>query len=194
MEVGILLLAAGNSSRLGQSKQLVEVNGMPLLRKSAITALQTNYPVLVVLGAQANEHQKVIADLKTEVVLNPDWRLGMGSSLKTGLNLLVEKYPALQAVLVLVCDQPYLTTTHLNTLIHKLETESQAIIASAYAYTWGVPAIFRKELFTNLLQVADAAGARKIIQQLSDQVHSVKFENGEIDLDTPQDLLHLPKN
>lgn len=194
MEVGILLLAAGNSSRLGQSKQLVEVNGMPLLRKSAITALQTNYPVLVVLGAQANEHQKVIADLKTEVVLNPDWRLGMGSSLKTGLNLLVEKYPALQAVLVLVCDQPYLTTTHLNTLIHKLETESQAIIASAYADTWGVPAIFRKELFTNLLQVADAAGARKIIQQLSDQVHSVKFENGEIDLDTPQDLLHLPKN
>ncbi|TXH25511.1 MAG: nucleotidyltransferase family protein [Cyclobacteriaceae bacterium] len=194
MEVGILLLAAGNSSRLGQSKQLVEVNGMPLLRKSAITALQTNYPVLVVLGAQANAHQKVIADLKTEVVLNPDWRLGMGSSLKTGLNLLVEKYPALQAVLVLVCDQPYLTTTHLNTLIHKLETESQAIIASAYADTWGVPAIFRKELFTNLLQVADAAGARKIIQQLSDQVHSVKFENGEIDLDTPQDLLHLPKN
>ncbi len=194
MEVGILLLAAGNSSRLGQSKQLVEVNGMPLLRKSAITALQTNYPVLVVLGAQANAHQKVIADLKTEVVLNPDWQLGMGSSLKTGLNLLVEKYPALQAVLVLVCDQPYLTTTHLNTLIHKLETESQAIIASAYADTWGVPAIFRKELFTNLLQVADAAGARKIIQQFSDQVHSVKFENGEIDLDTPQDLLHLPKN
>ena len=99
----------------------------------------------------------------------------------------------MQAVLVLVCDQPYLTTTHLNTLLSKLHTESQPIIASAYADTVGVPAIFRKELFTNLLHVANEAGARKIIQQFSNQVHAVEFENGEIDLDTPQDLLHLPK-
>jgi|JI10StandDraft_1071094.scaffolds.fasta_scaffold01539_22 molybdenum cofactor cytidylyltransferase len=193
MQVGIILLAAGNSSRLGQSKQLVEVDRTPLLRKSAELALQTNCPVVVVLGANAEAHQKVIADLKTEVVLNPDWRLGMGNSLKAGLTSLLKKFPELQAVLVLVCDQPYLTTTHLNTLLSKLHTESQPIIASAYADTVGVPAIFRKELFTNLLHVANEAGARKIIQQFSNQVHAVEFENGEIDLDTPQDLLHLPK-
>lgn len=193
MEVGIILLAAGNSSRLGQSKQLVELNGTPLLRKSAEIAQQTNCPIVVVLGSQAEVHQKVIADLKTDVVVNQDWQLGMGSSLKTGLATLLNKYPNLAAVMVLVCDQPYLTYLHLEKLLNDLHCQSQSIIASAYAKVIGVPAIFRRELFPNLLQLANDAGARKVIQQFPDQVYSVVLEKGEIDIDTPQDLAQLSK-
>jgi molybdenum cofactor cytidylyltransferase len=192
MSVGIILLAAGNSSRLGQSKQLVEINGISLLRKSVTEALQINCPLVVVLGANTKAHQNVIADLNVNVVINTQWQLGMGNSLKTGLTSLLARYPELQAVMVMVCDQPYLSTTHLQKLIDGTKTQSQPIVASAYANTIGVPAIFKKEFFPNLQQVADAAGARKIIQQFSNQVYTVPFENGEIDIDTPQDLLRLP--
>lgn len=193
MQTGIILLAAGNSSRLGQSKQLVKVNGTPLLRKSAQAAQQTNCPVVVVLGSDSETHLTVIADLNPEVVINPHWQTGMGSSIKAGLTSLIKTYPGLQAAMVLVCDQPYLSANHLQKLLDELQKQNQLIIASAYSNTVGVPAIFRKELFPNLLQLANEAGARKIIQQFSDQVCSVPFEKGEIDLDTPQDLQHLPK-
>jgi len=191
--IGILILAAGNSSRLGQSKQLVEIGGTPLLRKSVEVALQTKYPVLVVLGANADAHQKVIADLKTSVVTNHNWQSGMGSSLKTGLNSLLHANAELQAVMILVCDQPFLTETHLQKLISEFQKQPQAIIASAYANVVGVPAIFKKDFFSELLQLPDDAGARKIIQQFADQVYAIHFEGGEIDIDIPQDLLRLPK-
>lgn len=193
MQAGIVLLAAGSSSRLGQSKQLIEINHVPLLRKSVETAQQTNCPVVVVLGANAAAHQKVIADQKIDVVIHQDWQLGMGSSLKAGLTSLLNTYTDLPAVMVLVCDQPYLSINHLRTLLHVLQTQHQPIVASAYANTLGVPALFRKELFPNLLHLAHDSGARKIIQQFSDRVIAIPFEKGEIDLDTPQDLLHLPK-
>lgn len=193
MQVGIVLLAAGNSSRLGRSKQLVEINDIPLLRRSAETAIQTNCPVVVVLGANAAAHQNVIADLESVVVINSNWQLGMGHSLKFGLTTLLKTYTDLQAVMILVCDQPFLSVTHLQNLLHSLHEQNYSIVASAYANVAGVPALFRKEFFPHLLHMADDAGARKVIQQFPNQVYTVPFENGEIDLDTPQDLLHLPK-
>jgi molybdenum cofactor cytidylyltransferase len=192
MQVGIIVLAAGNSSRLGQPKQLIEINGTSLLRKTAIEALQTNYPLVVVLGANAKAHQNVIADLNVNAVINTQWQLGMGNSLKAGFTSLLARYPELQAVMVMVCDQPYLSTDHLQKLINCIQTQNQPIVASEYANTIGVPAIFKKEFFPNLQQVADDGGARKIIEQFSNQVYTVPFENGEIDIDTPQDLLRLP--
>lgn len=191
--VGIVVLAAGNSSRLGQSKQLIEINGVSLLRKSVEVALQTNYPVVVVLGANATAHQKVIVDLKASVEVNHNWQSGMGSSLKVGLNWLLNTNAELQAVMILVCDQPYLSAIHLQKLVSELQQQTMPIIASAYSHVAGVPAIFRKDFFSALLQLPDDAGARKIIQQFADRVYTVPFEKGEIDIDTPQDLLHLPK-
>jgi len=193
MQVGLVLLAAGNSSRLGQSKQLVEINGVPLLRKSTEVALQTKFPLVVVLGANADIHQKIIADLKSDVVINPNWQLGMGNSLKVGLTTLLKMHADLQSVMILVCDQPFLSVAHLQKLLSAFQEQNQPIVASAYSNVAGVPALFRKELFTHLLHLADDAGARKIIQEFPNQVYAIPFEKGEIDIDTPQDLLHLPK-
>jgi molybdenum cofactor cytidylyltransferase len=193
MQVGIILLAAGNSSRLGQSKQLVQVSGIPMLRRSTEIAVQTKHPVVVVLGANAVAHQQVIADLKTEIVVNHSWQTGMGNSLKAGLTHLLKLQPNLDAAMILVCDQPYLSLAHLQKLIAAIQQQPKPIIASTYANVVGVPAIFKKELFTNLLGLADDSGARKLIQQFADQVSAIPFQKGEIDIDTPQDLLHLPK-
>lgn len=193
MQVGIIVLAAGNSSRLGQSKQLVQINGVPLLRRSTEIAVQTTLPVVVVLGADAEVHQQVIVDLKTEIVVNDVWQTGMGSSLKAGLSYLIQTNPKVEATMILVCDQPHLSHVHLQKLIAANQQQVKPIVASTYANVIGVPAIFKKELFPHLLQLDNDSGARKIIQQFNDQVHAISFEKGEIDIDTPQDLLHLPK-
>lgn len=193
MQVGIIVLAAGNSSRLGQSKQMVPVNGIPLLRKSTEIAVQTTQPVVVVVGAHAEAHQQVIADLKTEIIVNPDWQTGMGGSLKVGLSHLIQRNPKLEAAMILVCDQPYLSLAHLQKLIEANQQQVKPIIASTYAHAIGVPTIFKKELFPHLLKLDNDTGARKIIQQFTNQVHAIPFEKGEIDIDTPQDLLRLPK-
>ncbi|MBX2915125.1 MAG: nucleotidyltransferase family protein [Cyclobacteriaceae bacterium] len=193
MQVGIIILAAGNSSRLGQSKQLVPVNGVPLLRRSTEIAIQTTQPVVVVLGAHADAHLQVIADLKIEIVVNNAWQTGMGSSLKAGLSHLIQTNPRVEAAMILVCDQPYLSFAHLQKLIAANQQQVKPIVASTYANVIGVPAIFNKEFFPHLLQSDNDSGARKVMQQFISQVHTIPFEKGEIDIDTPHDLLHLPK-
>ncbi|MCW5909658.1 MAG: nucleotidyltransferase family protein [Cyclobacteriaceae bacterium] len=192
--IGIILLAAGNSSRLGQSKQLVNVGGVPLLRKTTLTALGTNLPVVVVLGSNATAHQQVLQGIPARIVQNTNWNKGMGSSLKAGLAYLVNHYTEITGALILVCDQPYLTTGHLQKIISEFTESQSPIVASTYNNITGVPALFSKALFPELFKLADDEGARKVIQQLVQQTKTVDFENGEIDLDTPGDLLHLPGN
>jgi molybdenum cofactor cytidylyltransferase len=88
--ISILILAAGNSSRLGQSKQLVPIQGEPLLLKSVREAMGAQAEsIVVVLGAQAEVHKKIIDTLPVEIVINTNWERGMGSSLKLGLKNLV---------------------------------------------------------------------------------------------------------
>lgn len=188
MKIGIILLAAGSSSRMGQSKQLLEIGGEQLLLKSTQVALQSiAEKVIVVLGANESAHRKVIEQLPCEIIVNEDWQLGMGSSLKKGLAELLLIAPKLEAVLVMVCDQPLLTSEHLNQIIKKFKLAKSQIVASYYSGSAGVPALFDKSLFEKLLKVEDHAGAKKIIRQHKEVVQTIDFAQGAIDLDTPED-------
>lgn len=190
--ISILILAAGNSSRLGQSKQLVPIQGEPLLLKSVREAMGAHAEsIVVVLGAQAEVHKKIIETLPVEIVTNPDWEKGMGSSLKVGLKNLVDHFSEMEAVLIMVCDQPFLTAGHLQNIISAFKKTNADIVTSFYNQTKGVPALFKSSLFPKLMQVSDSQGARKIIQTFKGSTTDVPFEKGEIDLDTPEDLIHL---
>lgn len=189
--LSILLLAAGSSSRLGQSKQLITIEGKSLLLRSTTISLEVCSEVAVVLGHEFEKHKSEIEHLPILIIQNHDWQNGMGRSLKTGFNSILEKWPRTDYILVLVCDQPFLTTNHLNRLIEKAGISSKKIVCSSYKKVWGVPALFKKELFENLKQIEDGEGAKKIIQHLSGNVDSVEFEGGEIDIDTPEDLEKL---
>ncbi len=192
MMVNILILAAGSSSRLGQSKQKLTVGGTSLLAKTVQVALNSKAKhVLVVLGAQAKEHQQLIAGLPVETFYHEQWERGMGSSLKAGMKVLLEKHPDSDAVIVMVCDQPYLTTAILDSLITTYQHKSVDIVASSYKNVHGVPALFSRSVFPNLLEIDDAQGARKIIQHHTGTLLTVPFENGDVDLDTPADLDRL---
>jgi molybdenum cofactor cytidylyltransferase len=188
----VIILAAGSSSRLGQSKQLVEVDGVPLLLKSTLAALDTNYShVVVVLGSNADIHKKMIAHLPVEIITHEGWEKGMGSSLKTGLQHVVESRPATHAVVIMVCDQPLLTSVHLNTLRDVYKKSSGKIVASQYGNTVGVPALFDRTLFPELLEIKDSQGAKVIIERHATLVNAINWDDGQLDIDTPQDLKSL---
>jgi molybdenum cofactor cytidylyltransferase len=188
----VIILAAGSSSRLGQSKQMIEVEGVPLLLKSTLTALDANYEhVVVVLGAHANMHKKTIAHLPVEIITHEEWEKGMGSSLKTGLQHIIESRPGTHSVVVMVCDQPRLTSNHLSTLRDVYNNTSSKIVASRYENTIGVPALFDRTLFAELLDIKDTQGAKVVIERHAASVNTIEWAEGILDIDTPEDLKSL---
>jgi molybdenum cofactor cytidylyltransferase len=188
MNIGIIILAAGSSSRMGTSKQLLPVDGEALLHRAVRASFQSNAQfVIVVLGANLDEHRHSIRDLNVEVVENSEWEKGLGSSIKTGLRHLKTSHPKADAIVLVVCDQPALSSKHLDHLIEVYQKSKKAIVASYYAGAPGVPALIDKTLFPELMKIEDSYGAKKVIQQHLDQAELVDFDEGAIDIDTPEE-------
>ena len=188
MNIGIIVLAAGSSSRMGRSKQLLEIDGEPLLCRCVNHALAASPShVVVVLGANEKPHRELLEKLRVDIVSNFYWKTGMGSSIKTGLNYLIQSDAELDAVILMVCDQPALTSEHLQELMLKFHEKKKAIIASGYSDSKGVPVLFGRSFFSNLLLLSDDQGAKKIVEQFPGQVETVSFPKGSIDLDTEED-------
>ncbi|WP_158748630.1 NTP transferase domain-containing protein [Acidobacterium sp. S8] len=187
-----IVLAAGASTRLGQPKQLLRLNEESLLRRSVRLAAEADCsPIFVVLGFESMRMKQELQDLDIEPVINSDWKSGMGSSLRCGIEALIREIPAPQRVLLLLCDQIKLSSEILSQLLLASEESSGHIIASRYAERLGVPAIFPNRFYADLLHVEGDQGARTVIQQHAHQVIAIDFPNGAIDIDTALDLKHL---
>lgn len=183
-----IVLAAGASSRLGQSKQLLQVEGEPLLRRIARVSCESNADrTLVVLGDNEREHGRIIRDLPLYICIHSDWERGMGSSLKAGMEFIQSFLSDTTAVIVVVCDQPLLTTDHLNHLIDKYKSTGAPVVASAYSNVLGVPVLFDASLFDGIRRIDDAHGARQIIDKNKANAQRIAFQGGELDIDTPED-------
>ena len=186
---GIIILAAGASKRMGKPKQLLKTGNTSLIERTINVATHLPFkPIIaVVLGANFQKIQPIIPlHNNVFVVENQQWHKGMGTSLKKGLSFLIQKDPLLQSVIVLVCDQPYLNVKILAQLIETFEQNKSEIIASKYGDTIGVPALFSRKVFSDLLKLNKDEGARKIIKKNRDKVVSIDFEKGIFDLDTPE--------
>lgn len=184
--IAILVLAAGPSSRMGQSKQELLIDGKSLLVRAVETAVTAGADhVAVVLGSQHKAHRELLKNDKVEIVFNEHWHKGMGSSLKAGLSHLLATFPETRAMIVMVCDQPLLRSHHIRSLIEKYRESRVSIIASAYSGTLGVPVLFDKQLFAEILELPDEHGAKKIIERHPSEV--VDFPEGSTDLDTPEE-------
>jgi molybdenum cofactor cytidylyltransferase len=188
MPIAIILLAAGASSRMGTSKQMMPVHGTPMLRSAVDIALHSKADrTVVVLGSNHIEHARLINDQKVSTVVNDRWSRGMGGSLKVGLNAVLSLDPSTEAVVVMLCDQPAVTSEYLNSLIDIFNLENKGIVASYYANAAGVPALFSRDFFQELSSMKDDGGAKSIIQKNSLHATHVDFARGVIDLDTPDD-------
>jgi len=188
MKTGIILLAAGSSSRLGRAKQLIEFQGKTLIQKAIDEAKKSEANCLVVvLGSNPDLIQTGFDISSTQFIVNPDWQHGMSSSMQSGLRFLMEKEDVDQVVLML-CDQPFVDASLLDQLITAKDTSGKGIVAAAYSNTLGVPALFEERYFEDLLQLTGSEGAKKVIFNHQAEVHALDFPLGAVDLDTEEDV------
>ncbi|MBD2752134.1 nucleotidyltransferase family protein [Spirosoma validum] len=190
MPIATIILAAGSSTRLGGTpKQLLTYQNETLVRRIANTALSLEVgPVIAVLGANENMIRSELADLPIHITVNPDWQEGMASSLRIGLNALSDE--SVDAFLVVLTDQPYVTSDLLRQLITTQEQTVKGIVACHYGEkdNLGVPALFDIRYKAHFLNLSGDTGARKFIQQYRNDCAEVSFPLANIDLDTWQDV------
>ena len=183
-----ILLAAGASTRLGKPKQLLQVDGESLLRRTARMAVEAGCaPNLVVLGAAAGEMTRELEGLDVQRVINEAWREGMGSSLRCAMTSVMAEGSRPDAVLLLVCDQPNVSVKLLRALMAEQGGRAGTIAASRYEGVFGVPAVFGLDYFAELAELSGDRGARGVVMQHAAQVRCVDFPGGELDIDTPTD-------
>jgi len=201
--VGAVILAAGGSSRLGKAKQLLTFRGETLVRRTVRAASEAGCdPVIVVVGeiGDAIRSELDIRDSRTSslpalgnltgtvIIENTEWRKGLGTSIRRGL----EQLPgAVDAVVLLACDQPFVDASITGKLIAAWDGTGRSIVASSYANTLGIPALFDRSCFKDLLALPDEAGAKKLIARPGSDVAAVSFEEGAVDIDTPEDFERL---
>jgi molybdenum cofactor cytidylyltransferase len=194
MNSAIILLAAGASSRLGQSKQLLRIGSETLIEHSVNVALQSGVTsVKVVLGANADNHRKHLDNLPVEIIHNETWSKGMGNSIKVALNKIIKSDTTLECVIIMVCDQPFITSQNIKNLLSRYEETPGSIIVSHYNNTSGVPALFDRSHFEELLSLDDEQGAKKIIQMQA-AVEEIDCPEGAYDIDTPEDYQKFVEN
>jgi molybdenum cofactor cytidylyltransferase len=144
-----------------------------------------------VLGANAALLEKEIAAKKVHIIENKEWKEGMASSVRCGLSTLLQIAPSSDATIIMVCDQPFVSSSLLNELIGTQKNTGKPIVTSQYEKAIGPPALFHKTVFPELLALKGDAGARKIIEQRSNDVAKVLFIKGNIDIDTEADYNSL---
>lgn len=189
-ETGAAVLAAGGSSRLGRPKQLLVLEGEPLVRRAARAALEAGFaPVVVVVGARAVEVRRALAGLAVEAVENAAWQEGLAGSVRLAVGRLAEA--GARAAALLGCDQPHLTAGHLARLEEARLASTALVSASEYAGTRGIPAVFDAALFSELLALEGDRGARSVIALDPSRVVGVPFPGGEVDVDRPEDWERL---
>lgn len=195
-----IVLAAGGSLRLGRPKQLLRVpasmqakdgteNEVLLERALRVTREAGFHPVFVVLGAYAEQVQRTAQMQDCTVLINPLWQEGMASSIRCGVQAVVEQCPDAPGLLLLVCDQPALGSGHLRALLAAHRMAPENIVASRYADHPGVPILAPRSFFPALLALTGDHGARAILRAGNRNLTEVPFANGEWDIDRLEDIL-----
>jgi len=192
MKTGIIILAAGESARMGEPKQLLKFRGRTLLRHTVDVAHALSCsPVAVVLGANAEQIRPQLGSTRVLIAENPDWREGMGTSIRAGLTALLAAHRDIPAAIFMLCDQPFVTPSVLRALVATHEKTARPIVASEYNGGLGVPALFSRAFFPELLALDGADGARQIIGTHRTETIGVPFSEGAVDIDTPADYARL---
>ncbi len=192
--IGAVVLAAGNSSRMGATgpKQLLTYQGQSLVRRAIDTAsMSAISPIVVVLGSNAEQVRPTIEGLGVEIVANPRWETGMGSSLRTGLERMLAVTPNIDAVVIMLCDQPLVTSEDIRGLIEAHAQTGKPLVAASYSGTLGVPAVIGKACFDRVKALPDEAGAKALFLAGGGDVDRVEVPCAAVDIDRPEDYEKL---
>ncbi|MDT0645674.1 nucleotidyltransferase family protein [Zunongwangia sp. F260] len=189
VKIGVVVLAAGSSSRLGYPKQLVEFRRKNLLQHVVEVTESLEFSIrILVLGARAEEISERINLSKFKTVIHKSWEEGMGTSISKGISEALESENDLEHILILVSDQPFVTKGILKELIRVHLQSNKSATFSEYAGDVGVPAIFSRQLFSDLRELKGNHGAKKLLFNKNLEFETFKFERGNFDVDTLADI------
>lgn len=189
---GLIILAAGGSTRLGSPKQLLNYKNKNLLNHIVSIALKVEDALAaVVIGSQKERMLAALSPYDIRIIENDDWAEGMSSSIKKGLQIMVTINPEMEGCIITVCDQPFITLSLLAALITIHQQTSKGIIAASYAGTSGTPVLFHKKYFSELMELQNEEGAKKIVLKYINDLATIPFNGGEVDIDTKDDYKKL---
>ncbi|GLQ46003.1 hypothetical protein GCM10007862_10540 [Dyella lipolytica] len=183
----ILLLAAGEGSRYGGIKQLADIEGEPMVRRVAKIALQRGVPVMVVVGAHADEVASTLDGLPLQIVRCEEWQLGMGHSISKGVSELIRYFPNASCVLLCLADQPLLRSSTIQALLDSHVRTPERLIATTYHGIQGPPALFPRDCFSALTSLSGSQGARLLLEREAERIEVIASDD-LLDVDTEEDL------
>jgi molybdenum cofactor cytidylyltransferase len=165
--------------------------GEPLVRRAARAAIDAGAsPVIVVLGADADMVRPALSSLgDVKIVVNTEWKTGVASSLAAGLREVGEDHSC-EGALVMLTDQPFVDAAALRRLLAAFDDE-HALVASEYDGTIGVPAVFSRKYFPELMLLTGDAGAGRWLRGRRSEVTRVTLEGAGRDIDTISDMTQL---
>ncbi|WP_268224006.1 nucleotidyltransferase family protein [Sinomicrobium oceani] len=189
----IIILAAGSSERLGRPKQLLQYQGKSLLQHAIDKALASIADrVVVVLGAYAERIRESVKGREAVFIENPGYTKGMASGIALGTAYLLNNTGReIGGILIMLCDQPFVTSEHLDHLFKKQKTTGAPVVASYYRARKGVPAVFHRDLFPELIKLEGEHGARDLMRKY--ETETIGFPGGAVDVDTLEDYRRLTK-
>jgi len=187
--IHVVVLAAGASTRFGATKQLVRVDGRPLLHTVVSRAVElAGHSVTVVLGSHAGELAPLLKHSPAAVTVNRDWSEGIASSIREG----VSHAPATaDGIMFVLADQAAVTTEDLRRLAGAWRRNPSCIAAAQYSGGVGVPAVFPRWCFRELNELRGDRGAQSLLQRHVDRLVRLAMPSAELDIDRPEDLLSL---
>jgi CTP:molybdopterin cytidylyltransferase MocA len=186
---GIIILAAGASSRFGTPKQLTHFNGKTFLQHVIDEAINADpASIVVVTGANTEEVSSSIGGSNVRIIFNKDWTKGMATGIVTGVHAIRQLDKMIERIIIAVCDQPFVSSALFNQLDKVQQESRKPIVASGYANTIGTPVLFTRRYFDNLLNLSGDTGARQLLKEHKEDVITVDFPKGAVDIDTKEDL------
>ncbi|WP_136481337.1 nucleotidyltransferase family protein [Cognatitamlana onchidii] len=191
--IAIAILAAGVSTRMGSPKQLLKWGEKSLMHHAIETSKATKTKeIFIVLGAN---HETISSELKetnVSIIINYEWRQGLGKSIACAARFVMDSNKRVDGLLVVLVDQPFVTTSFLKNMLTNFGTDNKEIVATHYNdYKIGAPALFDKTYFKALSLLSGDEGANSLIKKHSNFVKILKPDFKNYDIDTPEDYKNL---
>lgn len=184
-----IVLAAGESSRMGEPKLFLPIFGQTMLRLAVFAVCELG-PTVVVTGAYPDKTQEHLSDIPgITFAHNSNWRKGMAGSIAIGIMAASEYAP--DGYLIMVADQPRIGIESLSEHLDVFSRHPRSIVATWYPERLGVPAIFPSRLTDDLLSGEGSRGARQLILQEGSAVKVIRLKAPPQDIDTPEDYQRI---
>ena len=191
--VAIVILAAGESQRMGRPKQVLPFRGRTLLGCAVETAMASKCrPIVVVTGAHGDLVRPELQSLPVLVAHNPGWAEGLSSSLRVAIDTLTQLAECrLAGAVITLADQPLVTASDIDEIVDVHRRRRKDIVASEYADTQGVPMFISRRLFADIRRLTGKEGAKRLISDHLECVEAVPLASAAFDIDSPADYERL---